>query len=239
MTITDPKDISQLGTILGVWAHPDDESVNSAGIIAAAVQNGQQVICITATKGELGVQDVNRWPAEKLGEIRADELAKALDILGVKEHHWLGYRDGECSKISDEEGADRVIEYIDKYRPDTILTFGPDGLTGHIDHQTVSKWVDLANRGANINVYHSVINEEIYNNYLNKLDKQFNMFFNIDEPPLRSKEQCDIALELTTELIRKKYNALKAMPSQYESVFTNTSDDLFDKAFSYECFVRA
>ena len=55
---------------MGVWAHPDDETYSMAGIMATAVKNGQQVICVTATRGEAGVQDHLRWPAHKLAEDR-------------------------------------------------------------------------------------------------------------------------------------------------------------------------
>ena len=47
-------DVRSLGTILGVWAHPDDEAYLSAALMALAVQNGQRVVCVTATRGELG-----------------------------------------------------------------------------------------------------------------------------------------------------------------------------------------
>ncbi len=239
MQLTHPKDIGQLGTILCVWAHPDDESFTCAGILAAASGNGQTVACITATKGELGVQDESRWPAAELGEIRQRELSKALEILGIKEHHWLGYRDGECEQVPDEEGTARVRQYIEQYNPDTILTFGSDGLTGHPDHQTVSKWVNMAARGHNIAVFHAVENEDAYENYLKDLDRHFNIYFNIDKPPVKSVEECDIALYLTPELIQAKYDALAAMPSQMERLLKAIPEDDFKNIFGCECFVRA
>jgi hypothetical protein len=55
-------DIKQLGTILFVAAHPDDESFLAGGILAAAVANGQTVVVYTATRGEAGVQDRNKCP---------------------------------------------------------------------------------------------------------------------------------------------------------------------------------
>ena len=70
-------DIKHLGTILFVAAHPDDETFNAGGILAAAARNGQTVIVVTATKGEGGVQDESRWPADSLGDIRAKELKQA------------------------------------------------------------------------------------------------------------------------------------------------------------------
>ena len=45
-------DVAELGTILGIWAHPDDEAYLSGGLMALARDNGQRVVCVTATRGE-------------------------------------------------------------------------------------------------------------------------------------------------------------------------------------------
>jgi LmbE family N-acetylglucosaminyl deacetylase len=37
------------GTILSIWAHPDDETYLAGGVMAAASANGQRVVCVTAT----------------------------------------------------------------------------------------------------------------------------------------------------------------------------------------------
>lgn len=60
------SDIKKLGTILGIWAHPDDESWASAGIMITAAANGQRTACVTATKGEAGETDEKRWPKKSL-----------------------------------------------------------------------------------------------------------------------------------------------------------------------------
>jgi LmbE family N-acetylglucosaminyl deacetylase len=234
-----PEDIRNLGTILCVWAHPDDESFSCAGIMAAAVKNGQKVICVTATKGESGVQDESRWPASRLGEIRAKELRQALDIIGINEHYWLGYHDGECEKISDEEGTARIREFIEKYQPDSILTFGPEGMTGHPDHQTVSRWATLAAEGTPINIYHAVENQKTYDKYMKDLDEKFDIYFNIDKPPLKNDEECDIVFCLTPELITQKFAALKVMPSQTERLLKVLPEDELKDIFRCECYVKA
>ena len=33
--------VAELGTIMGVWAHPDDEAFLSAGLMRLALENGQ------------------------------------------------------------------------------------------------------------------------------------------------------------------------------------------------------
>src|SRR3990170_5660884 len=51
---------NSLGTILGVWAHPDDETYLCGGLMARAVRAGDRVVCITATRGGLGSPDQDR-----------------------------------------------------------------------------------------------------------------------------------------------------------------------------------
>jgi LmbE family N-acetylglucosaminyl deacetylase len=141
---TSASAVAELGTVLGVWAHPDDEAYLSGGLMAIARDNGQRVVCVTATRGELGTPDPLAWPPDRLAAERTRELARCLDILGVSEHHWLGYRDGGCADVDVAEPVGRLCELIDRIRPDTVLTFGPDGITGHPDHQTISAWTGAA-----------------------------------------------------------------------------------------------
>ena len=69
-------DLAELGTIVSVWAHPDDEAYLCGGLMATAADAGLRVVCVTATRGELGVTDPVRWPPERMAEIREAELAQ-------------------------------------------------------------------------------------------------------------------------------------------------------------------
>ncbi|MDQ3988707.1 MAG: PIG-L family deacetylase [Actinomycetota bacterium] len=140
--------VAELGTILGIWAHPDDEAYLSGGLMALARDAGSRVVCVTATRGELGTPDPIAWPPQRLAAERTAELARCLEILGVTEHHWLGYRDGECAAARASDAVEQLCEVIERVRPDTVLTFGPDGITGHPDHQVVSAWATAASERA-------------------------------------------------------------------------------------------
>jgi LmbE family N-acetylglucosaminyl deacetylase len=231
-------DVSLLGTILTVWGHPDDETLCSGGIMGEAARNGQTVVCVTATKGELGVRDAKRWPPEHLGQVRAEELEASLRILGVKHHHWLGYKDGDCSNVPVTEAVAKLNKLIDKYKPDTILTFGPDGLTGHDDHRSVSKWVTAATQGRDIQVYHAIQLKHTYDQ-LKDADKHFNFFFNIDKPPIKDEADCDLCMCLPANLLDKKYHCLRAMPSQYDAMVKTFDEDEIKSMLCCEGFVRA
>lgn len=237
--ISDQADITKLGTILGVWAHPDDETFTMGGIMTAAINNGQTVVCVTATRGEAGVQDDFRWPSEKLAEIRSAELSAAYEIMGVSHHSWLDYPDGECNKVSDTEAVESIVALIQTHQPDSIFTFGPDGLTGHDDHKTVSRWAEQAVKRANSHatIYHAVQTPRQYQS-LTEADKEFNIFFNIDKPPLSKEGDCAIHFELDEKLYQTKLEALKAMPSQYEALLKAYEDHL-QTSLAIEAFVRA
>lgn len=241
MSVKSREDIKKLGTILSVWAHPDDESFTCAGIMAAAIAGGQQVVCVTATRGELGIQDESRWPADKLAEIRTAELQKALDILGISEHFFLDYSDGGCDKVPLAEGVSKILEFIKKYQPDTILTFGPDGLTGHSDHSTVSKWVAVATKDlpTKPKVFHAIELRERYENYMKQADERFNIYFNIDKPPLADESDCAICFDCDPDLCAKKVAALKAMPSQTEGLLTSFDPGTINAMMATESFVLA
>lgn len=232
------QDIKNLGTIMGVWAHPDDETFSMAGIMAAAVENGQKVICITATRGEAGVQDESRWPAHKLADIRTKELSDAYAILGIKNHYWLDYPDGGCAQVSANDATDKIAALIHEYSPDSVFTFGPDGMTGHSDHQTVSQWATIAVKKAKSNavMYHAIITHEQYVS-MQEADKELNIFFNIDKPCMCDECDCDICFSLPEHIYDKKMRALHAMPSQTEKMMQKFSEVLAS-SHGTETFIR-
>ncbi|HTE57437.1 MAG TPA: PIG-L family deacetylase [Verrucomicrobiae bacterium] len=233
-------DIASLGTILGVWAHPDDETFCMGGLMALAAANGQTVVCITATKGEAGSQDATRWPLDTLGGTRAIELTTALQILGAKHHHWLRHADGDCSHATDEAALAELMPLVEKYQPDTIITFPPDGLTGHEDHKAVCHWAGLIAAAAKKppQVYYAV-NTTDEASYLKELDDKFNFFFNLDQPVLHDKATCDMVLDLPPEIFDKKYRAFQVMPSQYENLLQSYPKDYLAHAFGRESYILA
>jgi LmbE family N-acetylglucosaminyl deacetylase len=237
MTQQNPK-VQDLGTILSVWAHPDDETFSCAGVMAAAVQNGQRVVCVTATRGERGIQDPLRWPPEHLATIRSQELAKALDILGVSEHHFLDYPDGECESVPLADGAKMIRKFIDLVQPNSIITFAADGMTGHPDHKSVSTWVKAATDVMDNppNIYYCVTLRDVYHNHMKELDKKFNIFFNLPEPYLVETSECSLCFECDEKLCRLKYQALRAMPSQTEAMLLSSSLESFKEFIKYESF---
>jgi len=70
-----------LGSILGVWGHPDDEAYLSAGLMALAVDAGRRVVCVTATRGEAGFPTNDPRSVDERKTLRQAELAACLAVL--------------------------------------------------------------------------------------------------------------------------------------------------------------
>ncbi len=125
-------------TILLVFAHPDDESFGLSGTTLKYTQRGVAVDLICATRGEVGerlgvADDVDT------GTAREAELRAAAAITGIRDIHLLGYTDGQVHNVDPDELADRVLEIMRRVRPGVVITFGPDGVTGHPDHIAIGQ----------------------------------------------------------------------------------------------------
>lgn len=240
-TTSNAKTVADFGSILGIWAHPDDETFMVGGLLAMAAAGGQKVSCVTATHGEAGVATTAVKTVDGLGETRSHELHAALDILGVSNRHLLDYQDGHCTSVHDDEIVPQLVALIDTYKPDTVVTFPPDGVTGHADHRCVSKWAQLATTASThkTKLYFAVHTQEAYDSFLRLLDEQLNIYFAIKQPVLIAESNCSLLLHLPPEFATKKAMALKAMPSQYAALFEFLGDKGVEAAFGTEALVSA
>lgn len=124
-----------------ILAHPDDESFPMGGTLAKYAAAGARVILICATSGEAGIAGVTPAAA---AHIREAELQHAAATLGIATVHLLGYRDGAVSTIPSEQFAAHLAGLLKIIRPQAIITFGPDGISGHPDHVAVHLAVTAA-----------------------------------------------------------------------------------------------
>ena len=98
---------------------------------------GGRVVVATATLGEAGVDSLS---PEQVAALRHQELRAALASVDVRTSASSATADGGCPDVDHGEGVAGVEELIRDVRPDVIVTFGPDGITGHPDHVAVSRW---------------------------------------------------------------------------------------------------
>lgn len=129
-------------TIMAIFAHPDDETTMSP--VLAKYANLANVHVVIATDGRYGVTNhFGMQAGDSLVAIRTQEMACACEKLGVHPPHFLGAKDGlglNGHHNFYEEAAqltERIKDKIKELSPNVILTFGPEGDTGHPDHRMV------------------------------------------------------------------------------------------------------
>jgi LmbE family N-acetylglucosaminyl deacetylase len=120
-------------TVLGVFAHPDDESLACGGTLARLVDAGARVVLMCASHGERGGLG---GPTEDtaLGNERVHELSDAAAMLGISDLIVLNHPDGALRWAAVTEFQAQIVMAIRRYAPAAVVTFGPDGLYWHMDH---------------------------------------------------------------------------------------------------------
>jgi LmbE family N-acetylglucosaminyl deacetylase len=136
-------------TIVALLAHADDETA-AGPALARYAREGAQVYVIIATDGSGGsgtqayLQRSDSGPVgDALVKARADEARCAATTLGAREPILLGFPDGKLGDYLGDRGlmarlTDRIAGEIKRLQPDVVVTWGPDGGTGHPDHRIVS-----------------------------------------------------------------------------------------------------
>ena len=122
-------------SLLAVFAHPDDESFRCGGTLALLAQKGVHVQVLTATRGGAGSRGNPPLcsPAE-LPAVREAELRCACRALGLQPPILLNYQDGQLAEADPETLIAEILAVVRELRPQIMLTFGADGLSGHPDH---------------------------------------------------------------------------------------------------------
>lgn len=128
--------------IMAIFAHPDDET--TIGPVLAKYAKDHEVYLVVATDGSFGVTDHSGIPAgDSLISIRTKETECACEKLGINPPQFLGAQDGlglnGHGNFYEEVPIlkELIKEKIKKLKPATIITFGPDGDTGHPDHRLI------------------------------------------------------------------------------------------------------
>jgi len=186
----------ELGTILGVWAHPDDETYLTAGLMVRAVRNGSRVVRVTATRGEGGSLEDEKWPSATMGEVREKEL-QSLAVLGVTEHQWLDVPDVDMDTPLPEKGAGTVraiIKSVSRWATEGFHQVAKPGAKMFYATTTPDwavRWVPVYNR--------------------------FNVF-RPGTPPVTLREELGIEYDLPPDILELKLRAIQEHVSQVEGM---------------------
>lgn len=153
-------------SLLAVFAHPDDESITSGGLLAWCAHLGAEVALLCLTHGEHGQpggeqgqrgreheqgggelghgendhgQDGSHpvQGAGALARTRRRELEGAARALGVKTVTLLDHEDGMLPWLDAARLEADVAAAIRRQQPDAVITFDEDGAYGHPDHVAV------------------------------------------------------------------------------------------------------
>lgn len=125
-------------SLLLIFAHPDDESFGLAGTIARYSREGVPADLICATHGEAGGR-LGLAPGIDTGAAREAELREAASIAGIRDIYLLGYLDGTLGAVDERELTRKLLQLMRHLRPQIVITFGPDGITGHPDHVAIGR----------------------------------------------------------------------------------------------------
>jgi mycothiol S-conjugate amidase len=137
--------------LLAVHAHPDDESSKGAATMVRYARSGADVMVATLTGGERG--DILNKAMDRpevranLTKIRREEMARAREILGVRQK-FLGFVDSGlpegdplpplpdgCFALQKlEDATEPLVALIREFRPHVILTYDENGGYPHPDH---------------------------------------------------------------------------------------------------------
>lgn len=127
--------------LLAVFAHPDDETFRPGGTLALLAQYGVKVHLLTLSHGEGGsCGEPPLCTPDELPGVRERELCCASAALNIEPPHLLDYPDGQLAQIDAEQIIAEIQTVVREVRPQVLLSFGPDGLSGHPDHIIVGQW---------------------------------------------------------------------------------------------------
>jgi LmbE family N-acetylglucosaminyl deacetylase len=151
--------------IIAVFAHPDDERVIGP-LLSRLAREGRVTHLVIATDGSQGIRDFAHIPAgAELAAARTKEANCAAKRLGVRQLHILGLPDGGLASFEVlAKLRSGLAAIIDSLRPAAIITFGPEGGTGHPDHRLVgdvtTQIVQSDARYANIDLLYASLPSE-------------------------------------------------------------------------------
>jgi LmbE family N-acetylglucosaminyl deacetylase len=127
--------------LLAIFAHPDDETFRPGGTLALLAKQGVCVEVLTFTHGEAGsCGDPPLYTPEELPAVRARELQCACAALDIQPPRLLDYADGHLQEADSEVMVAHILSIASEIKPQVLLSFGPDGLSGHPDHIAVGQW---------------------------------------------------------------------------------------------------
>jgi LmbE family N-acetylglucosaminyl deacetylase len=252
-------------TLMAVHAHPDDEASSTGGVLAAYSDQGVRTVVVTCTNGEFGDGPAGLKPGEEghdtadVAQTRLAELREAAKYLGVTDLELLGYHDSGMPEweyrnspdafcnVPLENVIDRIATLIEKYRPQVVITYDPDGAYQHPDHVHAARAGigAVEKTGIPAKLYLSAMRRSEWQKIFEALRAAGE---DVPEWEMSDEERRQIEeseARITTEIdirpvLDRKRDALMAHASQItDSWFSKIPPDVVQSAFGREWFIRA
>ncbi|MBI4363317.1 MAG: PIG-L family deacetylase [Candidatus Doudnabacteria bacterium] len=210
---------SQSTYALAILAHPDDEAFLLAGTSLKLGEQDKKVALICATTGEKGVDRLSRnLTPEQMAIIRTNELKAACGILGCDCKKIFDFGDGMLDQVNFDELVNVLKQEINSLKPQIIMTFGEEGISGHRDHIMIGRATVAATQiaGQRPNeIWRACIPASLIDNFCEHLEqrKVHRLHFvkhNLKGVPDERLTKIDI-----TKYKDQKIKALEAHRSQY------------------------
>jgi LmbE family N-acetylglucosaminyl deacetylase len=252
-------------TLMAVHAHPDDEASSTGGVLAAYSDQGVRTVVVTCTNGEFGDGPAGLKPGEEghdtadVAQTRLAELREAAKYLGVTDLELLGYHDSGMPEweyrnspdafcnVPLENVIDRIATLIEKYRPQVVITYDPDGAYQHPDHVHAARAGigAVEKTGIPAKLYLSAMRRSEWQKIFEALRAAGE---DVPEWEMSDEERRQIEeseARITAEIdirpvLDRKRDALMAHASQItDSWFSKIPPDVVQSAFGREWFIRA
>jgi LmbE family N-acetylglucosaminyl deacetylase len=253
-------------TLMAVHAHPDDEASSTGGVLAKYGDEGVRTVVVTCTNGEFGDTPGGVKPGEDghdeqaVAQIRLAELRESCKHLGVTELELLGYHDSGMPdweyknrpdafcNIPEAEVAGRIGALIERYRPQVVISYDPEGAYQHPDHvhAALCAAAAAAATGISAKFYQTAMRRSDWRKLWDALREQGVEVPDVGEiPPEMLRQMEERERRITTNIdimsvLERKRAALLAHASQIrDSWFSKIPPELGAQVFGRESFIRA
>ena len=248
-----------MATLVSLHAHPDDESIQTGGMLAKAAAAGHRTVLVFATRGEHGeVADGFLDAGETLGERRTKESLRSAEILGVQRVEFLGYVDsgmigtpenektGSFWRAPVDEAAKQLAAILEEEQAEVLTIYDSDGGYGHPDHIQVHRvGLRAAELAGTPRVYEGTMNRD----HIRRVIAQAvaNGGIPSDDVPEVTEESTfgrPESVITTTVDVRQHLAAKRASMAAHASQISETSffltlpKEAFEAAFGWEWFIR-
>lgn len=229
--------------MLGVFAHPDDETYTMGGSMALYTAQGARVTILTFTCGEAGriTDGVDATP-ETLGEVREAELRAACALVGCDDVRIVGTADG--ATVVTDDGVEAIASVIRDVGPDVVITMEPEGVTRHPDHMAVSVMCmraveQVVAEGKNLVLYLAAIPQSIYDEW-QEVAAAAGMAQPEDDPlaPRPAPDETIACIVDTGAMFQRKVAALRAHRTQAQEFVDQFPAEVVEAALRREAFQR-